>query len=192
MIKSKADLLFYIREDRFRNLGKYEMGLCEYLAKYLYGTDNIKAYRYLKVLRKYEYAKNCLYHKGIIGKFVTAYWKYRHHRLSEKYNVVIGPNMVGYGFRMPHILGGGIVVNCKSMGNYCGANIGVLVGNNKTLYDRPTIGDNVGLTTGCKIYGDIHVGNNVTVAPNSVVITDVPDNAIVSGVPAKIIAIKEK
>lgn len=95
--------------------------------------------------------------------------------------------MVGYGFRMPHILGGGIIINCKSMGNYCSANVNVLVGNNKTLDDRPIIGDYVGLTTGCKVYGGITIGNHVIVAPNSVVVKDVPDNCVVSGIPAKII-----
>ena len=73
------------------------------------------------------------------------------------------------------------------MGNYCSANVNVLVGNNKTLDDRPIIGDYVRLTTGCKVYGGITIGNHVIVAPNSVVVKDVPDNCVVSGIPAKII-----
>ena len=32
-----------------------------------------------------------------------------------------------------------------------------------------------------------NIGNNVIVAPNSVVVKDVPDNCVVSGIPAKII-----
>ena len=35
------------------------------------------------------------------------------------------------------------------------------------------------------------VGDNVIIAPNSVVISDIPDNAVVSGVPAKVIKIRE-
>lgn len=95
--------------------------------------------------------------------------------------------MVGYGFKLPHVIGGGIIINCNSMGNYGGANVGVVVGNNHTWDDRPVMGDYVGLTTGCKVIGGVHIGNHVTVAPNSVVIKDVPDNCVVSGVPAKII-----
>ena len=38
--------------------------------------------------------------------------------------------------------------------------------------------------------GRIKIGNNVIVAPNAVVINDVPDNVIVGGVPAKIIKTK--
>jgi acetyltransferase-like isoleucine patch superfamily enzyme len=35
------------------------------------------------------------------------------------------------------------------------------------------------------------VGDNAVIAPNSVVIKDVPANAIVSGIPARIIKMKE-
>lgn len=51
------------------------------------------------------------------------------------------------------------------------------------------IGDNVDLTIGSKIIGGVTIGNNVIVAPNSVVVKNVPDNAIVSGVPARILSI---
>ena len=50
-----------------------------------------------------------------------------------------------------------------------------------------TIGDHVSLLIGSKVIGKVTIGNNVVIAPNSVVIKDVPDNCIVSGVPAKII-----
>lgn len=49
------------------------------------------------------------------------------------------------------------------------------------------IGDNVYISTGVTILGPVKIGNNVTIAANSVVIKDVPDNCVVSGVPAKII-----
>ena len=38
-----------------------------------------------------------------------------------------------------------------------------------------------------KFFGGIAIGNNVIVAPNAVVVKDVPDNCVVAGVPAKII-----
>ena len=37
----------------------------------------------------------------------------------------------------------------------------------------------------------ITIGDNVIIAPNAVVVKDVPDNAVVGGVPAKIIKFKD-
>jgi len=187
MIQSKEDLRLYIREDKKRNLGSYKIGFVKYAIHWLYNTDQMKAFRLLRTLRKLEYAKNVLRKRGVLGKLVYAIRQWNYHRLEERYNVAIGTNMVGYGFCLPHIIGGGIIINCKSMGNYCGANVGVVVGNNHSWDDRPVIGDHVGLTMGCKVYGGIKIGNHVTVAPNSVVVKDVPDNCVVSGIPAKII-----
>ena len=39
--------------------------------------------------------------------------------------------------------------------------------------------------------GGVKIGNNVTIAPNAVVVKDVPDNAVVGGIPAKILKIKK-
>lgn len=44
---------------------------------------------------------------------------------------------------------------------------------------------------GAKLYGTLKVGDNAVIAPNSVVIKDVPERAIVSGVPGKVIKIKD-
>ena len=187
MIQSRSDLLFYIREDKCRNLGSYKIGALNYLAHWLYGTDQMKAFRLLKALRKLEYAKNVLRRRGLIGKLKYALRQWLYHRLEVRFDVAIGTNMVGYGFYLPHITGGGIIINCNSMGNYCIANVGVVVGNNHSWNDRPVIGDKVNLTIGSKVIGGVKLGNNVTVAPNSVVIRDVPDNCVVSGVPAVII-----
>lgn len=44
----------------------------------------------------------------------------------------------------------------------------------------------------CKDSWGVKIGNNVTIAPNAVVVKDVPDNAIVGGVPAKIIKFKDE
>lgn len=44
---------------------------------------------------------------------------------------------------------------------------------------------------GSKIMGGVKIDNNVTIAPNAVVVKDVPDNAVVGGIPAKILKIKK-
>ena len=53
------------------------------------------------------------------------------------------------------------------------------------------MGDNCYFGLGVKILGSVKIGNNVTIGANAVVTKDIPDNAVVGGVPAKIIKIKE-
>ena len=44
---------------------------------------------------------------------------------------------------------------------------------------------------GSFVFGDITIGNNVTIGANSVVNKDVPENAVVAGAPARILRYKE-
>ena len=53
------------------------------------------------------------------------------------------------------------------------------------------IGDNCYISTGVTILAPIDIGNNVTIAAGAVVTKDVPDNAVVAGVPAKVVKIKK-
>ncbi|UVV64139.1 serine acetyltransferase [Bacteroides fragilis] len=41
------------------------------------------------------------------------------------------------------------------------------------------------------MFGSIIIGNNVTIGANAVVTKDIPDNAIVGGIPAKVLRFKE-
>ena len=108
-------------------------------------------------------------------------------RLSSKYHVYIQPHLVGPGLRIVHI-GGAIHINCKKMGEDCTVSAGVIIGKNKTEDCKPEIGNNCDFSIGCKVIGKVKIGNNCTVAPNSVVVKDIPDNCIASGVPSKIIS----
>lgn len=91
-------------------------------------------------------------------------------------------------------IGGGLIVQhgyCtildpKKMGKNCWINQGASIGY-KNGTDAPIIGDNVRVSTGACILGNIKIGNNVIVGANAVVIKDVPDNCVVGGVPAKIL-----
>ncbi len=51
----------------------------------------------------------------------------------------------------------------------------------------PVIGDDVFIGTGAVILGPVHVGDNVRIAANSLVITNVPANCIAIGVPARVL-----
>ena len=93
----------------------------------------------------------------------------------------------GEGFVIMHTFG--IVVNSSVRG---GKNItiqhGVTIGENRGK--SPVLGDNVFLGAGAKVFGDIRIGSNVKVGANSTVIKDVPDGALVSGVPALVVRIE--
>ena len=85
----------------------------------------------------------------------------------------------------------GCVIHKRSVlgkNNCIGTN--VTIGGRSNHKEVPKIGDNVYIATGAKILGPIIIGNNVTIGANAVVIKDVPNNAVVAGVPAKIIKFK--
>ncbi len=54
---------------------------------------------------------------------------------------------------------------------------------------HPTIGNNVLIGCGAKILGPFKVGDNSRIAANSVVLSEVPDNATAVGIPAQIVRI---
>ena len=53
--------------------------------------------------------------------------------------------------------------------------------------DYPILGDNVQIGANAVIIGGINVGDNAYIGAGAVVVKDVPANAVVAGVPAKII-----
>ena len=42
---------------------------------------------------------------------------------------------------------------------------------------------------GAKVVGKIKIGNNIVIGANAVVVDDVPDNAVVVGVPGKVVSL---
>lgn len=82
----------------------------------------------------------------------------------------------------------GVVIHSRAViGKNCKIAQQVTIGGRSGIYEVPVIGDNVYLGAGCKVLGNVIIGNNVVVGANAVVIRSVPDNAVVAGVPAKIV-----
>lgn len=77
------------------------------------------------------------------------------------------------------------VIAAKSIGKNCRINQQVTIGYN--YEESPVIGDDVRVYAGAIIVGGIKVGTGAIIGAGAVVTTDVPERAIVGGVPAKII-----
>lgn len=55
-------------------------------------------------------------------------------------------------------------------------------------YTSPiSIGDDVWIGGNVTVTGGVHIGNNVIIGAGAVVVSDIPDNVIAAGVPAKVI-----
>jgi serine O-acetyltransferase len=95
--------------------------------------------------------------------------------------------IVGRRFRIDHF--GGIIISGDAVfGDDCVIRNGVTVGLRHTgIRGAPIIGNRVDIGAGAKILGPIHVGDDVAIGANAVVLKDVPANSIAVGVPARIL-----
>lgn len=68
----------------------------------------------------------------------------------------------------------------------------VTLGGRSGILGVPVIGDDVFIGTGAKVLGDIRIGHRAVIGANAVVLQSVPDDAVVAGIPAKIIRIQPR
>ena len=89
---------------------------------------------------------------------------------------------IGPGLYIPHPVG--TVVMAVSLGSRCHLISAVTIGM-RTVQAFPRIGDNVTISAGARVLGDIYVGDGATIGANAVVITNAPDGATMVGAPAR-------
>lgn len=182
MIKNKKDLKEYLKADAQRFDNKKPT-----IKDWILKNEWAYIYKYIKTLRFLEFSLNTN------NKILYYYYFIKYKRLCYKLSIDIKPNNLGPGFRLMHL---GALVRIKKnciIGKNCTILPGVVIGN-KNLYGDESwvkIGDNCYIGLGAKIFGNVTIGNNVTIGANAIVTKDIPDNAIVGGIPAKIIKIKE-
>lgn len=182
MFKNIKGLFFLIQSDLYRVGGSNSFG--KFLKEFLFN----KGFQYCVWMR----VCSC-FHGSRLGPFAFAYYPARLmlYRCTIKYGIDIRyETQIGSGFYIGH--SGGIVVNDGAViGKNCNISQGVTIGKtNRGNAGVPVIGDNVYIGPGAKIIGKIRVGNDVAIGANSVVTKDVPDHAVVMGIPARIISMQ--
>lgn len=180
MIESKKDYLYYLEADRIA-LGE-ERRRPHFIS--IWESDII--WKYQKLLRKAEYLHNCKssgYHK-IYYKWI----QYRFFRTQVKTGMNIPMNVFGPGLSIAHL--GPIVINgFARIGKNCRLHPFTTIGIDGRSGKVATVGDNVYLSNGCKLIGEIEIGSNIVIAAGAVVTKSfTEENAVVGGVPAKVIS----
>jgi cysteinyl-tRNA synthetase len=137
------------------------------------------------------------FHALISHRFIHLLWKLKipllprflSHVVRFLTGIEIHPAArIGGGLFIDH--GMGVVIGeTTEIGRDCLLYQGVtLGGTGKERGKRhPTLGDQVVVGAGAKILGAIRIGNCVKIGANAVVLTPVPDNSIVVGVPGRVI-----
>lgn len=160
-------------------------------ARFTYG-ENWELFAYLKNLRYLEYYTNKPQKPW--NRVLRFYYWLKHRKNIKDTSISIMPNCVGPGLHLVHRgfrrLGGGDYMH---IGHHCTCLPNVLFGKKTPNVEEKGfwIGDNCYIGAGVTILGPIHIGDNVTIAAGAVVTKDVPDNAVIAGVPAKVVKIKK-
>lgn len=181
MIKNKQDYYYYLEADRIAKAIPRKRTLTT-IIKEIFFPNYI--WQFQKQLRKLEYIKNCK--KDILSKFIYFILFIRFKRLSRKLGFSIPLNVFGPGLSIAHF--GNIVINSATkIGANCRIHIGVNIGTEAGFSTHaPSIGDNCYIGPGAKIFGSIHITDNVAIGANAVVTKSVDEgNIAIGGVPAK-------
>ena len=95
---------------------------------------------------------------------------------------------IGGGLYIQH--GFATIITAKKIGENCRIYQQVTIGYKGEF--NPILENNVSVTCGAKVLGDVTMHSNSLAAAGAVVVKDVPENAIVGGVPAKVMAYKDE
>ena len=149
----------------------------------IHSSMEVFLYRSFKVMLHYRMAHR-LYESG------HYFWaRYISQRGARKTGIEIHPGAkIGKGFFIDH--GNGVIIGETTV-----------IGNNVTLYQgvtlggtgkeqgkrHPTIGDNVMISAGAKVLGSFTIGENSKIGAGSVVLSPVPPNSTVVGVPGRVV-----
>lgn len=149
----------------------------------IHSSMEVLLYPSFKVMLHYR-AAHRLYEKG---HYFLARWVSQ--RAVRKTGIEIHPGAkIGKGLFIDH--GNGVIIGETTV-----------IGDNVTLYQgvtlggtgkehgkrHPTIGNNVMISAGAKVLGSFTIGDNSKIGAGSVVLSEVPPNSTVVGVPGRVV-----
>jgi serine O-acetyltransferase len=176
MISDKATYRYFLERD----LKAYQLEKLSF-----YNFCWMDCVRYQRRLRKIEYLNN-VRRGNLFCRLYLCILEIINHRLAIKLGFSIPKNVFEAGLCIVHY--GTIVVSPDArIGENCRIHPSTSIG---YFNGAPTIGRNVYIGPGAKLFGPITIGDNVTIGANAVVNRDIPNNVTVGGIPAKIISNK--
>lgn len=181
MIKSKQDYIDYLEADKKAVGFPDKLTLKDRSYDFIFGNE---LWKFQQLLRKVEYYKNCKK-----SRFWKPYYSYLWRKLLKqqlKLGFFIRPNCFGPGLSIRHH--GTIIVNPHAkIGSNCRIHPCVVIGTQAGFSDMaPTIGNNVYIGPGAKIFGPITIADGIAIGANAVVNKSfLEKNITIAGVPAK-------
>lgn len=175
IIKDKKELRFYIMADRIMNGHTPNATLKEWLSVRLLKKERIIDYlRYMRKLNYYEHQS------GFLNKLISVYYKRKYNAIELQLRIHIDENTCGYGLVLPH-------AHCYRIGakNTIG-NYAVIQGEAFMTASNITIGDFFYAAVGTIMIGPMTLGDNVSVAANSLVNKSCGSNVLLAGSPASV------
>lgn len=183
IINSKKELKRIIKIEK-KNY--FNNGIYQFLLKFVKSHPDYFSWKFIRKMRitSYYYNKR---NKSFIYALLYLFNSRRMNILGRRIGIECGENVFDENVKIFHT--NGIVINgnakigknCRLYGNNC-------IGNNGRNNKTPIIGDNVRICVGAKVLGDVTLANNIIVAAGAVVIKScLEENAILAGVPAKVI-----
>ena len=174
------DYRYLVLSDLYRLSGKASLPLL--YRNILFG----EAFKYIFWMRTCWFIRGNLLLKYSLYPFALLMLQH----YTYKFGICISiETEIGSGFYIGHFGGIFVYPDCQ-IGKNCNISNGVTLGKANRGRNKgfPIIGDNVYIGPGAKIIGAIKVGNNVAIGANCVVTTDIPDNAVVVGIPGRVIS----
>lgn len=152
----------------------------------IYNSDLSRYSRLPKWNKKWHYYfRKC---QATKNKVLKLYYRYKFQKISVKHGIeipwrtsILGGLYIGHSY--------GITINQDAkLGKNINIHKGVTIGqeNRGKRKGSPTIGNNVWIGINATIVGNVTIGDDVLIAPNSYVNIDVPSHSIVIGNPCVI------